>query len=196
MRPASKKYYYVVAAAVLFFVAAGMFLIPRVITVVQKSVPLPTAIDPNFSTQVNECFIPVAAAYGYSLRIVSGFRSMAQQQQVYDQGRLENGVVVSEASPGHSLHNYGFAVDVADIWRGYNINWPRLIAIGAYCGLGNGGVGDYPHFEYRGGLVTADFAAGKRPPLLTLPCAIMDARAKASKPLTLKDLQGCAAPKF
>ena len=132
-------------------------------------VPLPTAIDPNFMAQVNECFIPTAAVYGFSLRIVSGFRSIAQQEQVYDQGRLENGHLVSEAPPGHSLHNYGFAVD---------IDWPELIAIGAYCGLENGGDGDYPHFEYRDGLTTDDFSAGMRPKPLTLPCPIMADRFK------------------
>jgi hypothetical protein len=159
-------------------------------------VPLPTALDPNFLTQVNDCFIPTAAVYGYTLRIVSGFRSMAQQQQIYDQGRLENGEVVSEAPPGHSLHNYGFAMDIVDRWKGYNIDWPQLIAIGAYCGLGNGGVGDYPHFEYRGGLTTDQFAAGTRPKPLTLPCPIMAERAKENQPLTLQDLQSCGAPNF
>ena len=159
-------------------------------------IPLPTTINQNFITQVNECFVPTAAVYGFSLRITSGFRSLAQQQQVYDQGRLENGHLVSEAPPGHSLHNYGFAVDVVDRWKGYDINWPELIAIGAYCGLDNGGTGDEPHFEYRDGLTTDDFSAGMRPKPLTLPCPIMADRFKNNQPLTLKDLQACGAPNF
>lgn len=169
-------------------IAVGLFLFLWHATYIVQAVPVPTGLDPNFINQVNECFIPAAAAYGYTLRIVSGFRTMAEQQQIYDQGRLENGEIISEAPPGHSLHNYGFAVDIVDRRKGYNINWPELIAIGAYCGLGNGGAGDYPHFEYRGGLTTDDFAAGKRPPPLTLPCPIMAERAKSGQPLTLQDL--------
>jgi hypothetical protein len=161
-----------------------------------KAAPVPTGLDPNFITQVDDCFLPTAAVYGYDLRITSGFRTLAQQQQIYDEGRLEDGTIVSEAPPGHSLHNYGFAVDIVDRIKGYNIDWPQLIAIGAYCGLGNGGAGDEPHFEYRGGLTTDQFAAGLRPPPLTLPCPIMAARAAAGQPLTLQDLQACGAPNF
>ena len=183
--------------AVIFcavFLILGFILTDREYPVVPA--PLPTAIDPNFLTQVDDCFIPTAAVYGYTLRIVSGFRSMAQQQQIYDQGRLEDGHLVSEAPPGHSLHNYGFAVDVVDRWKGYNIDWTKLIAIGAYCGLGNGGAGDYPHFEYRDGFTTDQFSAGERPKPLTLPCSIMAERTKDNQPLTLKDLETCGAPNF
>jgi len=161
-----------------------------------SAAPIPTGLDPNFITQVDDCFIPTAAVYGYDLRITSGFRSIAQQQQIYEEGRLEDGTVVTEAPPGHSLHNYGFAVDIVDRFKGYNIDWPQLIAIGAYCGLGNGGVGDYPHFEYRGGLDTDQFAAGMRPAPLALPCPIMATRGAAGQPLTLSDLQACGAPSF
>lgn len=174
----------------------GAFFLVRHTIYTVSAVPLPTALDPNFINQVNECFIPTAAVYGYALRITSGFRSMAEQAQIYNQGRLEDGHIVSEAPPGHSLHNYGFAVDIVDKWKGYNINWKELISIGAYCGLDNGGDGDYPHFEYRDGLTTDDFAAGKRPAPLTLPCPVMAQRAQNSQPLTLKDLQACDAPRF
>ncbi len=164
-------YHFLIASAII--VASGFILAKGNYSISSPVAPMPTVIDPNFTTQVNDCFIPTAAANGYSLRIVSGFRSLAEQQQIYDQGRLENGAVVSESPPGHSLHNYGFAVDVADKWKGYNINWSELIAIGTYCGLDNGGVGDYPHFEYRGGFTTDQFMAGMRPKPLTLPCPIM-----------------------
>jgi peptidoglycan L-alanyl-D-glutamate endopeptidase CwlK len=115
---------------------------------------------------------------------------------MYNQGRTVNGHIVSEAPPGHSLHNYGYAVDVADKYKGYNINWTRLVKIGAYCSLESGGVGDLPHFEERAGLTTDQFAAGMRPPPLTLPCAIMENRTATSSPLTLKALKACGAPKF
>lgn len=157
--------------------------------------PTPTALDPNFETQVSECFIPVATIYDYTLRVTSGFRSLAEQNVIYQSGRTVDGHIVSWAEPGKSLHNYGFAVDVVDRWRGYDINFDKLAKIGKYCGLEQV---DPPHFEHREGLTTAQFGAGWRPSPLKLPCEIMDERAKTNQPLTLKDLKdnNCGAPKF
>jgi hypothetical protein len=155
--------------------------------------PIPTEINANFIKQVNECFLPTAAVYGYTLRITSGFRSVADQEQTYSEGRTVDGHIVTWAEPGKSLHNYGYAVDVVDRWRGYNVNWKKLAKIGAYCGLEQV---DDPHFEHRGGLATADFAAGMRPPPLTLPCAIMDQKFQVNAGLTLADLKSCNAPPF
>jgi hypothetical protein len=159
-------------------------------------IPLPTEIDPNFIKQVNECFLPVANIYGYSLRISSGFRTVAEQDELYNQGRINDGDIVTEAPGGKSIHNYGFAVDIVDRNHQYNINWTRLRKIAAYCSLEPGDETDIPHFEYRGGLTTDDFIAGKKPEPLTLPCALMEERANANKILTLRDLQTCGAPKF
>lgn len=161
--------------------------------VAEKPIPIPTEIDQNFLNQVNECFIPTAAAYGYTLRVTSGFRSITEQEQTFNQGRIVNGHIVTWSEPGKSLHNFGFAVDVVDRWRGYDIDWKKLGKIGAFCGLEQV---DDPHFEHRSGLTVADFAAGERPPLLKLPCEIMDERAKANEPLALSDLKSCNAPKF
>jgi peptidoglycan L-alanyl-D-glutamate endopeptidase CwlK len=174
----------------------GIIFIHRTITVKSSTVPVPTGMNPNFLNQVNECFIPTAAVYGYTLRITSGFRSMTEQAQIYDDGRNGSGTIISEAPPGHSLHNYGYAVDIVDRWKGYDIDWTKLIAIANYCHLENGGPGDLPHFEYRGGLTTDDFAAGLRPPPLTLPCPLMATRASENQPLTLADLKSCNAPDF
>jgi len=161
--------------------------------IAQKQIPVPTEINQNFSTQVNECFIPGAAVYGYTLRVISGFRSLADQAVIYQSGRVVDGHIVSWAEPGKSIHNYGFAVDVVDRWKGYNIDWIKLAKIGAFCGLEQV---DDSHFEHRGGLTTAQFETGMRLSPLTLPCALMDERAKANKPLTLTDLKNCGAPKF
>lgn len=203
----SGRRYYLPAAAVLLIclITGSFFIISHILLKRQnnisqpakpKPVPMPTAIDPNFSKQVDECFIPTAAIYGYTLRITSGWRSLTEQQQIYDQGRTINGHIVTEAPPSKSIHNYGFAVDVVDRWRAYDINWTKLGAIAAYCGLEQGPDGDSEHFEHRDGLTTDDFFAGLRPQPLTLPCAIMDERAKADKSLTLKDLRSCSAPDF
>ena len=185
---------FVCALTALFFIKPNSYFFMA--SILQTKAPIPTEINPNFIKQVNECFLPVAAVYGYSLRITADFRSMADQTALYQEGRTINGHIITEAQAGKSIHNYGYAVDVVDRYRGYNINWTKLVKIGAYCGLESGGDGDLPHFEERAGLTTADFAAGKRPPALTLPCQIMDDRAKANEPLTLKDLETCGTPKF
>jgi hypothetical protein len=158
-----------------------------------QPVPEPTELDSNFLNQVNECFFPAAAAYGYTLRITSGFRSISDQEEMFNQGRTVDGHIVTWAEPGKSLHNYGFAVDVVDRWRGYNIDWKKLGKIGAFCGLEQV---DDPHFEHRSGIMTAGFVAGMRPAPLTLPCALMDERAKANQQLTKEDLKKCGAPSF
>ncbi len=193
----SRKYFYstpLIILLILIFLGSFIFIFPS--TLIVKRGTLPTAEDPNFLTQVNDCFLPVATIYGYDLRITAAFRSIADQTQMYDQGRTANGHIVSEAPPGHSLHNYGYAVDIVDRTGGYNLNWTKLTNIATYCHLESGGPGDLPHFEYRGGLTTDQFAAGMRPPPLTLPCTIMADRSASSTPLTLKDLNACGAPKF
>jgi hypothetical protein len=154
---------------------------------------IPIEINQNFLNQINECFIPVASLYGYTLRITSGFRNLNEQEAIYNLGRTENGHIVSWAEAGKSIHNYGYAVDVVDRWRGYYINWKRLSKIGEYCGLFQV---DDAHFEYRGGLTTEQFKIGERPSLIKPPCDIMSERVKKNQSLTLLDLQNCAAPNF
>lgn len=158
-----------------------------------KSISMPTEIDQNFLTQVNECFIPTAKVYGYALRITSSFRSLTEQDAIYDSGRTEDGHIVSWATPGKSIHNYGFAVDVVDRWRGYYVNWKKLARIGEFCGLEQV---DDAHFEHRGGLTTEQFSVGERPSSLSLPCDIMNERAKNNQPLTFQDLEDCGVSKF
>ncbi len=162
----------------------------------EKPAPMPTIIDPNFLAQVNDCFMPIAALYGFTLRVTDDFRTPEDQDKIYNQGRTINGHIVTEAPAGKSIHNYGFAVDVVDRWRGYEIDWSKLSRIGSYCKLEHDDEVDMPHFEQRGGLSTADFAAGKRPPFLALPCPLMRERAVANQPLTREDLKTCGAPDF
>lgn len=190
------KYLYIVLAAILFTSIGARYFFGATTILAGKPIPLPTEENPNFLNQVTQCFIPIATVYGYDLRITAGFRSIAEQTQIYNSGRTLDGHIVSEAPPGHSLHNYGYAVDVADRTAGYNLNWTKLVKIASYCSLESGGVGDLPHFEYRDGLTTDQFLAGMRPPPLTLPCAVMAGRSATGTPLTLKDLNACGAPKF
>ena len=189
--------YLFVTAFFLFFVIGGFIFIKLNSFTIsgQQLFPIPTAIDSNFLTQINECFIPTAAIYGYTLRIASDFRSMTEQALMYDSGREVDGHIVTWAEPGRSLHNYGLAVDIVDRWRGYDVDFDKLAKIGTYCGLEQV---DPPHFEHRAGLTTDQFVAGMRPAPLTLPCKIMDERTKAGRPLTLQDLKNnnCGVPQF
>lgn len=89
-----------------------------------------------------------------SARIVSGFRSLAEQERLYAKGRTPaeitarvskrgTGGSVTDAPPGSSSHNYGLAIDVegpnqADVvwlarelgfgtvsWDPAHIEWPN-----------------------------------------------------------------------
>src|SRR3989344_5426289 len=181
------------AGIILIYITVGPFFVKQFLVTKPKIVPMPTALDPSFTEQLINCFIPTAAIYGYTLRTTSGFRSLTDQAEIYNSGRTVDGNIVTWAEPGRSMHNYGFAVDVVDRWRGYDIDFDKLAKIGAYCGLEQV---DPPHFEHRAGLTTSQFSVGTRPPPLTLPCTLMDERAKANQPLTLIDLGNCGAPDF
>ncbi len=158
--------------------------------------PPPTALDANFEKQVNECLIPIANIYGYTLRINSGFRTVEEQEKLYEQGRTVDGHIVTHTV--RSIHNYGFAVDVVDRFRGYEVDWERLGRIGFYCGLQQGDeeYDEKVHFQHRDGLTIEQFEAGKRPRPLELPCSSMEARARSGEALTMDDLRRCSAPAF
>jgi peptidoglycan LD-endopeptidase CwlK len=202
-------HHYAAAPGLLLLLLVGVFLsldisaqhrlkdaTVSVSTPTPSPIPMPTEIDFNFLSQVEKCLIPVADAYGYDLRISSAFRSADEQDQLYQQGRTVDGHIVTDVEPGRSAHNYGLAVDVVDRWKNYDINWDQIGKMAAYCNLEQGDEGDQPHITHRKGLTMDDLRTGKRPPLLLLPCAIMDERAASQKPLTLTDLKNCGAPKF
>lgn len=45
------------------------------------------------------------------IRVVQGLRSWADQARIYAQGRTTPGPIVTNAPPGHSMHEFGLAVD-------------------------------------------------------------------------------------
>lgn len=53
-----------------------------------------------------------AAPAGYTVRIISGTRSYAEQDRLYAQGRTAPGRKVTNARAGASWHNFGLAVDI------------------------------------------------------------------------------------
>jgi hypothetical protein len=114
------------------------------------------------------CFLDKAQASGFNLRITSGYRTFAEQDALYAQGRTTPGKIVTNAKGGQSFHNFGLAFDVVDANHGYNIDWGHLEGIGTSCGLEHGDRGfiDLPHFQYRGGLTLAQVQAGQRPAVM------------------------------
>jgi peptidoglycan L-alanyl-D-glutamate endopeptidase CwlK len=96
---------------------------------------------------------------GVDIRVISGFRSYAEQDALFAQGRTKPGRKVTNAKGGESNHNFGIAFDIG-IFRGaeYLPESPAYDTVGALgkeLGLEWGGdwegLVDKPHFELRPG---------------------------------------------
>lgn len=117
---------------------------------------------------------------GINIRITHGYRSHAEQQKLFDQGRTTPGNIVTNARPGQSIHNFGLAIDYVVVddsdtkafWV-VNKDWRRVAAVGKQLGFQWGGdwksFRDYPHLDMQRGLSLAQIQAGKRPTIPTVP---------------------------
>ncbi|MEK5008597.1 M15 family metallopeptidase [Bacillus sp. FSL K6-3312] len=115
---------------------------------------------------------------GIYVQITSGYRSFAEQNKLYAQGRTAPGKIVTNGKGGQSNHNYGLAIDYvllsADgkkaLWT-VNEKWRRVAQIGKSLGFSWGGdwksFKDYPHLEMMGSLTLTQLQAGKRPFLVS-----------------------------
>jgi|688.fasta_scaffold212981_2 hypothetical protein len=100
-------------------------------------------------------FINEAQKQGIKLRITSGFRTFAEQDALYAQGRTKSGSIVTNAKGGFSNHNFGLAFDVVPIVNGKadwnSKDWNKIGQIGKSFGFTWGGdwknLVDKPHFE-------------------------------------------------
>jgi peptidoglycan LD-endopeptidase CwlK len=131
-------------------------------------------VHPTLKTKAIE-LIKRAHAQGIYVLITQGYRSIAEQNELYAQGRTKPGKIVTNAKGGYSYHNFGLAFDIviqnADgslCWSVADKRWKTVGAIGKSLGLEWGGewrdFPDYPHFQLTFGLSLADLRAGKRPP--------------------------------
>lgn len=91
---------------------------------------------------------------GTHLLVVSGLRTAAQQDALFAQGRTAPGHIVTNAAAGHSMHNYGLAVDVVPYISGESgdLNWrpqtPQFAAmVTALKAQGLAWGGDWVHFK-------------------------------------------------
>jgi len=125
-------------------------------TTVFNTKPYPTknGVHPFLAKKI-ALVIKDAQAKGIDLRVVQGFRTMETQQKYYNKGRSTKGGKVTNAPPGFSYHNYGFAVDVCEYKNGKpywkSKRWQEIGAIGKSHGLVWGGdwtrLVDKPHLQ-------------------------------------------------
>jgi peptidoglycan L-alanyl-D-glutamate endopeptidase CwlK len=99
------------------------------------------------------------------IRVVQAWRTVAEQNALFAQGRTTAGPIVTNCPGGHSYHNYGLAVDCvpslperddsfAPDWNKNHPIWKRMVAVGESLGLNCGAdwrtFKDFPHFQLTG----------------------------------------------
>lgn len=112
----------------------------------------------------------LCASRGLFFQVVSTYRSVAEQDRLYSQGRTTAGNIVTNAKGGQSFHNWRVAYDICPIVNG-KLDWEAeglFWAIGYYgkqVGLEWGGdfpnIKDLPHFQLTLGYTYNDFISGK-----------------------------------
>jgi peptidoglycan LD-endopeptidase CwlK len=139
-----------------------------------------------------------AHAQGINVLITQGLRTIAEQNELYAQGRTKPSKIVTNAKGGYSYHNFGLAFDIviqnADgslCWNTGDKRWQTVGAIGKSLGLEWGGewrkFPDYPHFQLTFGLTLADLRAGKQPPQPKPKAEVLTAMSENEYQLTEKD---------
>ncbi|MCY1094005.1 M15 family metallopeptidase [Bacillus safensis] len=143
---------------------------------------------------------------GIYVQITSGYRSFAEQNKLYAQGRTAPGKIVTNAKGGQSNHNYGLAIDYvllsADgkkaLWT-VNEKWRRVAKIGKSLGFSWGGdwksFKDYPHLEMMGGMTLTQLQAGKRPVLVSLLSNKVSAKPIKTTPVKSSPAKSTTKPK-
>lgn len=116
-------------------------------------------VDPQVAVRVRAMAADLKAQ-GINVVVASGYRSIAEQNALYAQGRTKGGGIVTNAPGGYSFHNYGLAVDVVPLdskgqpnWNLGKAIWDKIGAAGKKQGLewGDRGYTDLPHFQLRAG---------------------------------------------
>ncbi|KON88676.1 peptidase M15 [Sporosarcina globispora] len=144
-------------------------------------VPPPTALHPVVADKKDQ-LISQAADKGINVVITQDFRSIEEQDALYEKGRTAEGNIVTHAKGGESYHNFGLAIDFAlmsvdgqVIWdMKYDGNgnskedWMEVVEIAKDLGFEWGGdwkqFKDYPHLQMDFGLSIRELQRGKRPP--------------------------------
>ncbi len=104
------------------------------------------------------------------VKVISGTRTYAEQNELYAQGRTTYGRIVTKARGGYSNHNFGVAFDIGLFQSGKYLEespiYRSLGPVGERAGLEWGGrwtsMTDEPHYQVKTGLTLAqmrDYAA-------------------------------------
>jgi peptidoglycan LD-endopeptidase CwlK len=97
-------------------------------------------VHPELDRRVTQ----LADMLSFDIRVTQGLRSYSQQGALYAQGRTAPGAIVTNARPGFSAHNFGYAVDIAPIiaggidWAGKDAKWQEILDKAPSCGLAEG----------------------------------------------------------
>lgn len=147
----------------------------------QSTSPPPTELNPIVKERSNQ-LIEQSAKQGIVIVITDGFRSVADQNLLYQEGRTTGGNIVTNAKGGGSYHNYGLAIDFAlktpsekVIWdmqydgnKNGKSDWNEVVKLAKGLGFEWGGdwaqFQDYPHLQMDFGLTVAELQNGERPP--------------------------------
>ncbi|PWW05075.1 peptidoglycan L-alanyl-D-glutamate endopeptidase CwlK [Paenibacillus cellulosilyticus] len=97
-----------------------------------EELPPPTELHPAVAQAIDQ-LVDEASKLGIEVVITDGFRSSAEQDALYRQGREDSGVVVTQVKGGESYHNYGLAIDFALRTPSNDVIWDM-----GYDGNGNG----------------------------------------------------------
>jgi len=119
-------------------------------------------LDPEFRTKLG-IFEKRLLESGIRVKLVSGYRSIEEQNRLYALGRTKPGRIVTKARGGYSWHNFGLAADYAFISGGqltWDGPWRIFGRIARECGLEWGGdwrkFPDRPHVQWRRGKTLAE----------------------------------------
>lgn len=102
--------------------------------------------------------IETAQEQGINAKVISGYRSYAEQDALYAQGRSKPGQKVTKARGGYSWHNFGMAFDIGifskdgKTYYGESEAYDVVGKIGESLGLEWGGRWDFydpPHLQYN-----------------------------------------------
>jgi len=114
-------------------------------------------LDPEFRRKL-DVFEAKLRENGIQVKLVSGYRSQEEQDQLYAQGRTMPGKIVTNARGGYSWHNFGLAADYAFVKDGHltwDGPWSHFGRIARMCGLEWGGdfrkFPDRPHVQLTKG---------------------------------------------
>jgi hypothetical protein len=139
---------------------------PKTDAKIQTLHPLMRAKASKFINQVEK-------RLGKRLRITDGYRTIAEQNKLYAQGRTTAGKIVTNAKGGSSYHNFALAFDCYFTKNG-SVDFshaitPEVAQIGKELGLEWGGswksFKDFPHFQLNKGTTTqllALYNSGKK----------------------------------